>query len=93
MFVSGCARTMKLSLTFLEIEMNKAVFNMEPFSCPSCIKKIESTLNKVDGVDEVKVLFNAGRVRVGFDSAKTSADVLESTLARLGYPVLSTKVS
>lgn len=73
--------------------MNKAVFNMEPFSCPSCIKKIESTLNKVDGVDEVKVLFNSGRVRVEFDGAKTSADVLENTLVRLGYPVLSTKVS
>lgn len=73
--------------------MNKAVFNMEPFSCPSCIKKIENTLNRVDGVDEVKVLFNAGRVRVGFDSTQTSADVLESTLVRLGYPVLSTKVS
>ncbi len=75
------------------MEMNKAVFNMEPFSCPSCIKKIESTLKKVDGVDEVKVLFNAGRVRVGFDGTKTSADTLENALVRLGYPVLSTKIS
>lgn len=73
--------------------MKKAVFNMEPFSCPSCIKKIESTLQKIDGVDEVKVMFNSGRVRVAFDSNQTSADVVENTLVRLGYPVLSTKVS
>lgn len=73
--------------------MKKAVFNMEPFSCPSCIKKIESTLSKVDGVREAKVLFHSGRVRVEFDSALTSADILENTVTRLGYPVLSSKVT
>lgn len=73
--------------------MKKAVFNMEPFSCPSCIKKIESTLSKVDGVREAKVLFHSGRVRVEFDSALTSAGILENTVTRLGYPVLSSKVT
>jgi len=73
--------------------MKKAVFTMEPFSCPSCIKKIEGTLGRVDGVDEVKVMFNSGRVRVSFDANKTNPEALESTLSRLGYPALSTKVS
>ena len=54
--------------------MKKAVFNMEPFTCPSCIKKIENTVGKIDGVQSVKVMFNSGRVRVDFDSAKTNAD-------------------
>lgn len=73
--------------------MKKAVFTMESFSCPSCVKKIESTLTKIEGVTEVKVLFNAGRVRVSFDSNQTNAAVVENTLNRLGYPVVSTKVS
>ena len=73
--------------------MQKAVFNMEPFTCPSCVKKIENTVGKVDGVSEVRVMFNSGRVRAEFDSSKTDADALESTLVRLGYPVLSKKVS
>ncbi|MER1967323.1 heavy-metal-associated domain-containing protein [Castellaniella sp. GW247-6E4] len=73
--------------------MQKAVFNMEPFTCPSCIKKIEQTVGKVDGVRDVRVMFNSGRVRVEFDVAKTSADALQDTLVRLGYPVLSKKVS
>lgn len=73
--------------------MKKAVFNMEPFSCPSCIKKIESTLLKVDGVQEAKVLFHSGRVRVKFDSSATNIDALENTVSRLGYPVLSSKVT
>ncbi len=73
--------------------MTKAVFNMEPFTCPSCVKKIESTVSRVDGVQEVQVMFNSGRVRVEFDEAKTNADALQDTMVRLGYPVLSKKVS
>lgn len=73
--------------------MRKAVFNMEPFTCPSCIKKIENTVGKIDGVQNVKVMFNSGRVRVEFDSAKTNADILRDTIVRLGYPVLSTKAA
>ena len=73
--------------------MQKAVFNMEPFTCPSCVKQIENTLKRVDGVNEVKVMFNSGRVRAEYDSSKTDADALENILVRLGYPVLSKKTS
>lgn len=73
--------------------MKKVVFNMEPFTCPSCVKKIENTVGKVDGVNEVKVMFNSGRVRAEFDSSKTDADALQDTIVKLGYPVLSQRVS
>lgn len=73
--------------------MQKVVFNMEPFTCPSCVKTIENTVGRVDGVGEVKVMFNSGRIRAEFDASKTDADVLENTIVRLGYPVLSKKVS
>lgn len=73
--------------------MKKAVFNMEPFTCPSCVKKIENTVEKVDGVTNVKVMFNSGRVRAEFDPAKTSADALQDIIVKLGYPVLSKKVA
>ncbi|MCC2595006.1 heavy-metal-associated domain-containing protein [Pusillimonas sp. MFBS29] len=72
--------------------MKKVVFNMEPFTCPSCVKKIENTVGKVNGVSEVKVMFNSGRVRAEFDESRTDADTLESMIVRLGYPVLSKKV-
>lgn len=73
--------------------MQKVVFNMEPFTCPSCVKKIESTVGRIDGVNDVKVMFNSGRVRAEFDSSRTNADTLESTIVKLGYPVLSKRVS
>lgn len=73
--------------------MQKVVFNMDPFTCPSCVKKIENTVSKVDGVNEVKVMFNSGRVRAEFDSSRTDADILQNAIVQLGYPVLSRKVS
>lgn len=73
--------------------MKRTVFAMEPFSCPSCIKKIESTLLKTDGVKTAKVLFNAGKVRVEFDSSATSPDALGNLINKLGYATLSQKTT
>lgn len=73
--------------------MRKAVYHMEPFSCPSCIKKIEGALSRAKGVQEAKVLFHSGKVRVQFDEAMTSADELREIIEKLGYPVLRQKVT
>lgn len=73
--------------------MTKVVYTMEPFTCPSCVRKIENTVNKVDGVQEVQVMFNSGRVRVEFDETATTADHIQDTITKLGYTVLSHKVS
>ena len=73
--------------------MSKAVFQLEPLTCPSCIKKIETTLNKTIGVESVKVLFNSSKVKTEFDDTQIEASQLEETIKKLGYPVLSSKVS
>ena len=73
--------------------MTKAVFQLEPLTCPSCIKKIETTLNKTTGVESAKVLFNSSKVKTEFDNAQIEASQLEETIKKLGYPVLSSKVS
>lgn len=73
--------------------MKKVVFGLEPLSCPSCIKKIESSLKKMDGVQDAKVLFHSGKVRAQFDDNIIQADELYKVIVNLGYPVLSQKVS
>ena len=73
--------------------MSKGIYQLEPLTCPSCIKKIESTLNKVAGVESVKVLFNSSKVKTEFDESTVKADTIKETIQKLGYPVLSTKVS
>lgn len=62
---------------------------LETLTCPSCINKIESVLNKQNGVKEAKVMFNSSKVKVTFDSEKTSSEALAEIIEKLGYPVLS----
>ncbi|TAN30161.1 MAG: copper chaperone [Castellaniella sp.] len=73
--------------------MKKVTFNMEPFTCPSCVKKIENAVGGVGGVQEARVMFSSGRVHVDFDESRVDVNELENTIVRLGYPVLSSKVS
>ncbi|PID14663.1 heavy metal-binding protein [Sporosarcina sp. P34] len=73
--------------------MKKVVFLMEPFSCPSCVKKIEGALSRAKGVQQVKVLFHSSKVRVEFDESIVEANELQELISKLGYPVLNQKVS
>ncbi|MCM3611122.1 heavy-metal-associated domain-containing protein [Planococcus sp. MERTA32b] len=73
--------------------MMKVTFKMEPLTCPSCIKKIENAVMKIQGVESVDVLFHAGKVKVVYNEELVSALKVEETIVRLGYPVLSTKVA
>ncbi|MGN7386372.1 heavy-metal-associated domain-containing protein [Sporosarcina sp. SAFN-015] len=73
--------------------MKKIVLNLEPLTCPSCIKKIEGALNRMDGVADAKVLFNSGKVRAQFDENQIAAEDIAKTVTGLGYPIISQKVS
>lgn len=73
--------------------MKKAVLGLEPLSCPTCIKKIEDTLQKVDGVIEAKVMFHSNRVRTQFDEDVIQVEDIKKVIEKLGYPVVSQRVS
>lgn len=73
--------------------MRTAKFETEPFTCPSCIKKIEGVVGKIEGVEETQVMFNSNKVKVRFDESLVSADDIAKSISGLGYPVLSQKVA
>lgn len=73
--------------------MKKALIQLEPLTCPSCIRKIETTLKKTAGVNSAEVLFNSSKVKVQFDEAQIETEQLEEIIKNLGYSILSTKVS
>jgi len=68
--------------------MTTAKFQLEPLTCPSCIKKIETKLGKMNGVEEAKVLFNSSKVKTTFDEDQVTSDELKTTIEKLGYPVI-----
>lgn len=71
--------------------MKKVELKLETLTCPSCIKKIETTLSKAEGVNAVKVLFNSNKVKAEIDEGQTSADKLKEIVSNLGYEVLELK--
>ncbi|WP_276210826.1 heavy-metal-associated domain-containing protein [Heyndrickxia coagulans] len=73
--------------------MKKAVMQLETLTCPSCMKKIEGALDKVEGVENVKVLFNASKAKVEFDEGKVSADELKDIVEKTGYQVHAVKTN
>lgn len=73
--------------------MRTAKFETEPFTCPSCIAKIEGVVDKMPGVKDTKVMFNSGKVKVKFDDGLVTADSIAKAITDLGYPVLSHKVA
>lgn len=66
---------------------------LETLTCPSCMKKIEGALDKVEGVENVKVLFNASKAKVDFDEAKVSTDELKEIVEKTGYQVQAVKTN
>ena len=73
--------------------MSQAVIQLGPVTCPSCIKKIEAAVSKIEGVETVKVLFNSSKVKAEFDGNKTSGNDISEIIQKLGYEVQSVKES
>ena len=71
--------------------MKTITLQLETLSCSSCIRKIESALSSLNGVKEVRVLFNASKIKAQIDSAQSSAELLVETVENLGFKVLSHK--
>ncbi|WP_217587284.1 heavy-metal-associated domain-containing protein [Lentibacillus saliphilus] len=68
--------------------MKTIKLQLEPLTCPSCIKKIEHALGKITGVDHVGVLFNSSKVKVTIDEQKVSDDEIRQTIEKLGFQVI-----
>lgn len=71
--------------------MKQATIKLETLTCPSCVLKIESSLNSIEGVNNetVKVMFNASKVKVQFEESKTSLTEITDSIENLGYKVQS----
>ncbi|WP_164668060.1 heavy-metal-associated domain-containing protein [Virgibacillus doumboii] len=69
--------------------MKTAKFQLEPLTCPSCIKKIEGKLGSMQGVEDAKVLFSSSKVKATFNTDQVTEEQLKETIEKLGYPVVA----
>lgn len=57
----------------------------EEFTCPSCVKKIETKLENLAGVESAKVGYSTGRILIVHDPEQVSAQDLVHAVAEVGY--------
>lgn len=69
--------------------MTTVKFQTEPLTCPSCISKITTVVERQDGVESAKVMFNSSKVKVTFDADAITPDQIAQSITSLGYQVLS----
>ncbi len=72
--------------------MKKMIIQLGTLTCPSCMQKIENAVSQQKGVGNVKVLFNASKVKADFQAEQTSPEVLQKVIEDLGYEVETVKV-
>ena len=66
-------------------EVTRTVLRAEGLSCPSCVAKIEKQVGHLEGVSEVAVRFNSGRIEVAHDPSVASVEDLVRAVAQVGY--------
>ncbi|MDY0087429.1 MAG: heavy-metal-associated domain-containing protein [Coriobacteriia bacterium] len=66
-------------------ELTNTVLRSDELSCPSCIGKVESKLNSMDGVASAEVKFASGRIIVEHDASKVTVRDLVDAVAEMGY--------
>lgn len=62
-----------------------AVFDIEGMTCAACVRRVETTLEKVDGVESANVNLATERAMVAYDQASVSVDDLTRAIADAGY--------
>jgi copper chaperone CopZ len=73
--------------------MKNITFKVDDFVCPTCVQKIEKVMPTQPGVHEVKVMFNAAKVKIQFDETIGNPEQYEDVLIKLGSDILSKKIS
>lgn len=71
--------------------MEKVMMKLGGLTCPSCLTKIQKSVESVDGTTDVKVLFNAGKLKFTLDPSKTNSATIQTNIEKLGYSVHDVK--
>ncbi|WP_282137818.1 copper chaperone CopZ [Rossellomorea aquimaris] len=68
--------------------MQKESLTVEGMSCGHCVKAIEGSVAKLDGVKSVQVSLEEKRVEVEFDDSQIKLNDIKETIDEQGYDVV-----
>ncbi len=72
-------------------QLKTITFSVSGMHCASCVRVIEKSLKRVDGVSEASVNLASEKATVRYNSDKTNPALLASAVSRVGYQALIDK--
>lgn len=69
----------------MEVEHLKESLNITGMTCSACVKAVERSVSKVDGVQNADVNFATEKLMVEYDEGKASLDDIKSAIEKAGY--------
>ncbi len=79
------------SITAFAGEKRTVNINIEGMTCNGCVQKVESTLEKVEGVSETSVVLASHSATVTYDVDKTNDEFLTKAVNSTGFKTVSVK--
>ena len=67
--------------------MEKVTLNVSGMSCGHCVKAVEGSVGKLEGVNSVKVNLDAATVDIEFNSDSVTLEAIKETIDDQGYDV------
>jgi copper chaperone len=67
--------------------MENVLLNVSGMSCGHCVSAIEGSVGKLNGVNQVKVHLESGKVDVAFDQEKVTLEEIKEAIDDQGYDV------
>lgn len=67
--------------------MSNVVLNVKGMSCGHCVKAVEGSVGKLEGVSSVKVDLDAATVAVDYNSEAVTVEKIKETIDDQGYDV------
>ncbi|MCM3409334.1 copper chaperone CopZ [Metabacillus litoralis] len=68
--------------------MQKIILTVNGMSCGHCVNSIEGNVGKLNGVSQVKVHLNEGKVELEFNPEVVSLETIKETIDDQGYDVV-----
>ncbi|MDP3012291.1 MAG: cation transporter [Candidatus Hydromicrobium sp.] len=67
----------------------KETYPVLGITCASCVRKIETVLNKTNGVTEATVNFATEKVTIEYDNDKLNLDEIKKIIKSIGYELIT----
>ncbi len=73
----------------MEKNIIRRVLHIDGMTCTGCETRIENTLKKLEGIEEVKAIFNSANVYVTYDSKIIRLEGIIEAIEKLNYRVIN----